>query len=259
MATNDESIKKNISCNITKYREMAGLSQKELASKLQVTPSRVSNWEQGANCPTIDILFEVCKILNVSINDIYGVYPNSSETLSYEELLHIKKYRELDKLGQEHVNNILEWESQRVQMLATMQKQLADSKIVEFETAPKVTYTLPYLRKMASAGRGEYIFDSLPTDTIEVPACELSEKADFVIGVNGDSMEPTYYDGDRVYVEKATEILAGEIGIFITENDCFIKEAGVDHLISHNKKYPDIYTDSKIELLGRVLGKVEEN
>ena len=46
MAASDESIKKNISRNIVKYRELANLSQKELASKLGVSSSRVSNWEQ---------------------------------------------------------------------------------------------------------------------------------------------------------------------------------------------------------------------
>ena len=65
----DDTIKKNISKNIAKYRESAGLSQKELANKLGVVPSRISNWETGANCPTIDILFEVCEVLGVSINE----------------------------------------------------------------------------------------------------------------------------------------------------------------------------------------------
>ena len=82
MSVDGTVIKQNISKNIVKYRELAGLSQKELAKRLDVTPSRISNWEQGANCPTIDILFEVCKILNVSINDIYGVYTDSNIPLS---------------------------------------------------------------------------------------------------------------------------------------------------------------------------------
>lgn len=110
MATTDDSIKKNISQNITKYREKAGLSQKELARRLKVTPSRVSNWEQGANCPTIEILFEVCRILNVSINDIYGVYPNLDMKLSYEEKQYLDKYRFISKYspkGTETVNYIL--------------------------------------------------------------------------------------------------------------------------------------------------------
>lgn len=112
MMMNGDNIKKNISKNIVHFREVSGLSQKELAQRLNVTPSRVSNWEQGANCPTIDILFEVCKILNVSINDIYGVYPDSNVTLSYKEQLHIKKYRDLDNHGKEMVDIVLdkEWD-----------------------------------------------------------------------------------------------------------------------------------------------------
>lgn len=108
----DDTIKKNISKNIGKYREKAGLSQKELANKLGIVPSRISNWETGANCPTIDILFEVCEVLNVSINDIYGVYPDSKFILKYGEQDLLNKYRLLDAHGREMVDFTLqkEWE-----------------------------------------------------------------------------------------------------------------------------------------------------
>jgi transcriptional regulator with XRE-family HTH domain len=110
MSIEGDVIKRNISKNIVKYREKLGISQKEFASRLGITPSRVSNWEQGANCPTIDILFEVCKVLNVSINDIYGVYPDTNMTLSFSETEHIKKYRELNAHGKEMVDIVLEKE-----------------------------------------------------------------------------------------------------------------------------------------------------
>ncbi len=109
----DDTIKKNISKNIAKYREAAGISQKELAGKLGVVPSRISNWETGANCPTIDILFEVCEILDVSINDIYGVYPDSRFILKYGEQDLLKKYRDLDEHGKEMVDFTLEKEHER--------------------------------------------------------------------------------------------------------------------------------------------------
>lgn len=124
MSIDVDLIKRNISRNIVKYREISGFSQKELAKRLSVTPSRVSNWEQGANCPSIDILFDVCKVLGVSINDIYGVYPDSRETLSYSETEHIKKYRSLDDHGKEMVDIILAGEYKR---LESMQKNRQDS------------------------------------------------------------------------------------------------------------------------------------
>lgn len=108
----DDTVKKNISKNIGRYRESIGMSQKELANRLGVVPSRISNWETGANCPTIDILFQVCEILGVSINDIYGVYPDSKFILRYDEQEILKKYRELDAHGKEMVDFTLhkEWE-----------------------------------------------------------------------------------------------------------------------------------------------------
>lgn len=109
----DDTIKKNISKNIAKYREAAGISQKQLAGKLGVVPSRISNWETGANCPTIDILFEVCEVLDVSINDIYGVYPDSKFILKYGEQDLLKKYRDLDPHGREMVDFTLEKEYER--------------------------------------------------------------------------------------------------------------------------------------------------
>lgn len=123
MSIDGATIKRNISKNIVKYREKMGYSQKELAKKLGVTPSRISNWEQGANCPTIDILFEVCKILQVSINDIYGVYPDSNVSLSYSEKEHIENYRLLDDDGRELVDTVTLLEVQRTNKLQDTYKR----------------------------------------------------------------------------------------------------------------------------------------
>ena len=37
-------------------------------------------------------------------------------------------------------------------------------------------------------------------------------------------MEPTYYDGDIVYVQKATHLDVGDVGIFQKDNCIYIKE-----------------------------------
>lgn len=75
------------------------------------------------------------------------------------------------------------------------------------------------------------------------------------------SMEDTYYDGDRVFVEKCSEINKGNIGLFTRGNECFIKELGADRLISHNpdkNRYPDIPASEDIRLVGKALGKIED-
>lgn len=50
----------------------------------------------------------------------------------------------------------------------------------------------------------------------------------------------------------------GDIGIFMINNECFIKEVGEDGLISHNPKYDIISGNENIECIGKVLGKVTE-
>ena len=253
---NDDTIKKTICRNITKYRKLAGLNQKEFAAKLGAAPSRVSSWETGANSTDIDTLFKICEILNVSINDMCEIYPDANIMLSYLEQELINKYRSLDPYGKETVSYILDRECERV---SSLQKQKERIEELESENTPQ--RIIAYYQRLASAGSGDYLFDDIPTDFIRVRSTAISRQADFVIGVNGRSMEDTYHDGYRVFVKKLTEIDIGDIGVFTRGNDCFIKELGTDRLISHNQDkdaYPDIPASNDIRLVGKVLGIVDE-
>lgn len=89
-------MKYEIGARIRKYREMSGFSQKELAQKIGVSNSRVSNWEQGINRPDADILADIladiCKALNVSPSELLDVRL-SPEDLSEQERKVIMAYR----------------------------------------------------------------------------------------------------------------------------------------------------------------------
>lgn len=245
-------------------RMQAGLKQTELAKQLGTTGNTVSNWENNVSKPDLDMLSYICGVLHVTASYfLQATLPEDG--VSIPELNMVKKYRSLDSIGKEHVNNVLDWETQRVDALkkALEEKPQHPTQLIELEQTAHPRYTIPYYQRLASAGSGEYLFDNIPTETIEVPANSLSEKADFAIGVNGNSMEPTYCDGDKVYVRLADEIPMGRIGIFIRGSECFIKELGADRLISHNADkalYPDIPArEEGIKLIGEVLGKVEED
>ena len=58
---------------------------------------------------------------------------------------------------------------------------------------------------------------------------------------------------------RSTDLIVGDIGIFLKGSDCYIKELGEDRLISRNKSYTDIYPDEEIRRIGKVLGKVNED
>lgn len=65
--------------NIKKYRNLKGLTQADLASKLFVTPQCISKWECGTATPEIPTLCNMCEILEVSLN---AIFDNSFESTS---------------------------------------------------------------------------------------------------------------------------------------------------------------------------------
>ncbi len=98
-------MKYEIGTRIRKYREKAGISQKELAGMIGVSNSRISNWEQGINRPDADILAELCRVLNVSPSELLDVRL-APEDLNEQERRVIMAYRAKTEL-QNAVNILL--------------------------------------------------------------------------------------------------------------------------------------------------------
>lgn len=58
--------------NIKNLRKQKGLSQEELASRLNVVRQTVSKWERGLSVPDADMLEKIAQVLEVSIGDLLG-------------------------------------------------------------------------------------------------------------------------------------------------------------------------------------------
>ena len=56
-------------------RKQKNITQEELAQVLNVTNQAVSKWESGSNCPDINLLPEIAKYFNVSIDELLGYKP----------------------------------------------------------------------------------------------------------------------------------------------------------------------------------------
>lgn len=86
-------MKYEIGSRIRMYRKESGLTQEQLADKINVTKSRVSNWEQGINRPDADIIGGICRALNVSPSNLLDVHLSDEELSSHEKKV-ITAYRE---------------------------------------------------------------------------------------------------------------------------------------------------------------------
>ncbi len=98
-------MKYEIGIRIRKYRELRGLSQKELSDLIGVSNSRVSNWEQGINRPNADIISDLCKALDVSPSELLDIQI-STDNLNEQERKLVTAYRDKPEL-QEAVNILL--------------------------------------------------------------------------------------------------------------------------------------------------------
>lgn len=171
---------------------------------------------------------------------------NQGFKINSSEIQHIKKYRTLDEHGKKMVDFTLNEEYERCTVVVQEQPE---TKYINLKIAQ-----LP-----ASAGTGVELSDE-NYEILPVKYSELTEQADFAVTVSGDSMQPTYYDGDILLVENIPAQI-GDIGVFVVDGDGYVKEYGGDRLISHNEEYPDIMLKDHDYVMcsGKVIGVLEDS
>lgn len=232
---------KAIGLRIKEARLAKNLKQEELAERIGAKYRSISTWENGTAKPDCLTIVRICEVLNITPNHLLG-YNMNVDTPSLNEWAILHKYRDIDEIGKDAVSAVLDAEYRRV-----AKPKKARLLKVDFFNYP------------ASAGTGNFLETETP-DEILVKECSEAEEADYVIPITGDSMEPTYHDGDKVFVEKCDTVDVGEIGIFVINGEAYIKELGNKCLISHNTAYKPIKIgeNDSIYCCGRVLGVVEE-
>lgn len=63
----------NIGSNIRLYRTENGVSREEIAEKLSVSLAAISAWETGASVPDGKRIFQLCELLDITPNMLYGL------------------------------------------------------------------------------------------------------------------------------------------------------------------------------------------
>jgi len=225
-------------------RMARGLTQVQLAKMIgEKSGTVINNWECANSRPAIDKISSICQALHITPDFLFSI---TGEYPSVDEMTMVRKYRTLDSFGKTAVDSVLNVEYDRI---LSMQPKKTRARMLKIDF-----YNYP-----ASAGTGNFLETETP-DEIWVKEVPEAEDADYVIPITGDSMEPTYHDGDKVFVEKCSTVDEGDIGIFVVNGEAFIKECGDGCLISHNSAYKPIKLGSSdsVYCCGRVLGVVEE-
>lgn len=227
-------------------REKSGESMSETAEILNIAKSTYASYEYGKREPNIEMLTKIANHYNVSVDYLLGrpeapePPKNPIQEASQKERVALEKWLSLDGEKREAVLHVMQ------------------SIIDAYEMAGENPIRIKIVKKSryrTSAGIGYDLNDADAWENVQVEDCSMAQKADFIVEIDGDSMEPTYCNGENVFVKATPDVEIGKIGIFIVDGKGYIKERGVDCLISHNKKYhPIMLEGTENRCVGSVLG-----
>lgn len=82
---------------IAERRKKIGLTQLQLAEKLNITDRAISKWENGKSMPDSSIMLELCDVLKISVNDLLNgeiVTMDNYKEKSEQNLLEMVKQKE---------------------------------------------------------------------------------------------------------------------------------------------------------------------
>ena len=125
---------------IREARKAKGFTQKQLADKIGAKHNSISDWENNKNKPDPDTIEILCGVLSITPNYLLKA---TAEDFSIAEKNIIHKYRKLDPQGQEHVDTVLEWESNRTSTIADQAARIAELEQSKITQLPDRSYLEP--------------------------------------------------------------------------------------------------------------------
>ena len=88
-------------------RKSHNYTQEDLEKKLEISRQAVSKWETGTTIPDLDVLLEISKLYNVTINDILEPNIEPQRITDFEQVSTIPEKELRDMLKQFDTNSLV--------------------------------------------------------------------------------------------------------------------------------------------------------
>lgn len=242
--------------NLKAARKKSGKTQKEVAEGIGIGQGTYKNYETGAREPNGETLVAIANYFDVSTDYLLGRPTAQPPTDALERLFTEKSFSALEE---ELLRKYMELPHEARQAVVRFIND-ATAKALQRKngTAPQKLLVMKRSLHKVSAGTGYDLNDSDAWETVTVKDTDDSRKADFLLEIEGDSMETTFHDGETVCVQQTPCVKVGEIGVFWVDGCGYIKELGNGCLISHNSSYDPIpLQGTENRCIGRVLGTAD--
>ena len=208
--TNEEVLKKIIE---EKYQNVKAFSEK---INIPYTTVR-SILERGLLNAKVENVIRIADELNMRAEDML--------LLSEKENLNKDLYFYFEKLTKDSKLKVIDFAKSKLDE----QNTISDN-VVPFPTTLN-------LDAVVSAGTGEWQDDNFKE---EVEYDGQIPNHDYVVRVNGDSMQPLFEDNQILFIRKTNDVRDGQIIVCTLNNETYVKKIMGNRLVSLNKKYDDI-------------------
>lgn len=225
-------------------RKAKGLNQEELGSMVHVGKNAVGAWESGRSRPDLSSVPVICKALEISIEDFFGIRKKQIASTSQIPDDFIIRYESLNDYHKQVVLHEMD----------------ALLKLQEKPEKKKRDFIRLYRNDLSACAGPSFSIGESSGESVWIEKTPLTVQADEIIFVNGNSMEPEFHNGDQVLVQHSASVRPGEIGIFTNGDAGYIKVYQRDGLHSLNPAYATIHfhEGDEVRCVGKVLGIAEK-
>ena len=83
----EEKLRENFARNLTHYRKALGLTQTELAERLNYSDKSISKWERGDGLPDMVVTAQLAEIFGLTVNDLLADKPRRRLMTTYNKVI----------------------------------------------------------------------------------------------------------------------------------------------------------------------------
>ena len=221
---------------LIKLRQARGWTKKEFSAKIGKTQQTVGKWENGSNAPTFKDLVKLVGLFGVTSDYLLGLsdspskyaYPpiNDNKQEQVEEM-----FKELDEGNQDATVDFIENRLDNQHLSKEIKENDHRKQIVKQNQRPTKRVSI-YARVDAQG----FELSEVPVDCLDYPV--PIPVHDIAFKVVGDSLEPSFFDDEVIFVIKDSILRTGDICIVQLNSQYHVMK------VSHNRDNGDILLNS---------------
>ena len=221
---------------LTKLRQARGWTKKEFSAQVGKTQQTVGKWENGTNAPTFKDLVKLVELFGVTSDYLLGL-SDSPGKYAYPPLNDNKEeyvgdmFKQLDEGNQDATVSFIENRLDNQHISKEIKENDHRKQIVGQGKRPTKRVSI-YARADAQG----FELSEVPVDCLDYPV--PIPVYDIAFKVVGDSLEPSFFDDEVIFVIKDSILRPGDISIVQLNSRYYVMK------VSQNKENGNILLNS---------------